>query len=77
MFVLYSKCVVSPTEGADWVVTISHFNILDKHILLLVQMLSFSILIREKVHIIYHNFRLSTVCTIFMFRGLDCVVSHI
>jgi hypothetical protein len=30
MFGLCNRCVFSPTEGADWVVTTSHFNLLEK-----------------------------------------------
>jgi hypothetical protein len=55
----------------------SHFNLLDNLILLLVQVLQLTFLISENFILFHYNFRLSTVYTIFIFRHLDCVVSHV
>jgi hypothetical protein len=42
--------MVSPTEGADRVVTTSHFNLLEKFILMLVQVLIIRFILLQFVY---------------------------
>jgi hypothetical protein len=71
--------MVSSTEGAEWVVTTSHFNLLKEEKKYFVACSHPVILIFNKGKFIsfYYNFKLSFVHTIFVFRDLDYFVSYI
>jgi hypothetical protein len=64
------------TEGADWFVTTSHFNLLEK--LYFVDCSGPVILIANKGQFILLQFIDCVLCTLFfIFRGLDCFVCHV